>query len=73
MTIYLNCFSLFAIHIEINYKLGKYPFFLNEKYKTENIIHLSYITIIFTPRQKHNGHTEKNNETGNRKIHSTIA
>lgn len=73
MTIYLNCFSLFAIYIEINYKLGKYPFFINKKYKTENIIHLPYITIIFTPRHKLDGNTEKSNETGHRKIHNTIA
>ncbi len=73
MTIYLNCFGLFAIYFEINYKLGKYPFFSNEKYKNESIINLPYTTIIYTPRQRKDGSTEKNNETGHRKIHSTIA
>lgn len=73
MTIYLTCLGAFALYIEINYKLGKYPCFTSKKHKTETIIQLPFTTIIFTPRHKLIGRTENKNETGSRKIHNTTA
>lgn len=73
MTIYLHYRGLFAIYIEINYRLGGSPYFLTKKYKTETIIQLPFTTIIFTPRHKAIGQTDEIDETGHRNIHKTPA
>lgn len=69
MTIYLTCGSLFALYIEVDYKLGKSPLFLRERYKKETIIHLPFTTIIFTPRHRRIGKLDNEHETGNTEIH----
>lgn len=73
MTIYLTCGRVFALYIEINYKLGRYPCFSSKKHNTETIIQLPFTTIIFTPHHKLIGRTDNKNETGHRKIHKTTA
>lgn len=73
MTIYLTCGRVFALYIEINYKLGKSPCFSSKKHREETITQLPFTTIIFTPRHKLIGRTDNKNETGHRKIHNTTA